>query len=172
MFAHIFILLLAKNISIFSINQFAYTQKRGCRDMIAFLILPWLKDFSCGRRVAFYRSDVTAAFDRVDSILLLLKLFKIKVHKKFYDIMRSWLRPRKAKIILNGTEFKEFFLENMVFQGTVLGPLLWNIFFGSAGKVIRENGFLDVIFADDLNGIRSYLSHVCNLYLLNELKSM
>ena len=86
--------------------------------------------------------------------------------------MRSWLRARKANIILSGTKSDEIFMENMVFQGTVLGPLLWNIFFEGAGKVIRDNGFLDIIFADDLNGMRSFPSHYCNAYLLNELKSM
>ena len=170
--AHIFIVPLSKNVPIFGINQFAYTQERGCRDMIAFLILSWLIEFSRGRRVAFYRSDVTAAFDRVDSFLLLQKLSKIQIHKKFYDVMRSWLRARKANIILSGTKSDEIFMENMVFQGTVLGPLLWNIFFEGAGKVIRDNGFLDIIFADDLNGMRSFPSHCCNAYLLNELKSM
>lgn len=170
--AHIFIVPLARNLPIFGINQFAYTQKRNRRDMIAFLILSWLIDFPNGRRVAFYRSDVTAAFDRVDSILLLQKLFKIKIHKKFYDVMKSWLRQRKAQIILSGTKSVEFFMENMVFQGTVFGVLLWNIFFESAGRIIREDGFLDVVFADDLNGMRSYASHVCDDCLLNDLRSM
>jgi hypothetical protein len=42
----------------------------------------------------------------------------------------------------------------MVFQGTVLGPQLWNLFFADVADAIREFMFEEVIFADDLNAYR------------------
>ena len=45
-------------------------------------------------------------------------------------------------------------MSDMIFQGTVLGPLLWNIFFKDAGSIIRGEGFKDLVFADDINGMR------------------
>ena len=42
----------------------------------------------------------------------------------------------------------------MVYQGTVLGQQLWNLFFEDAYKTIREYWFEEVVFADDLNALR------------------
>ena len=50
-------------------------------------------------------------------------------------------------------------LANMVFQGTVWGPPLWNIFFEDAHIPVNLAGFLDVFFADDLNCFRAFPAH-------------
>jgi len=47
-----------------------------------------------------------------------------------------------------------FQIKDMVYQGTVLGPQLWNLFFADAADAIREFMFEEVIFADDLNAWR------------------
>ena len=46
-------------------------------------------------------------------------------------------------------------LRNMVFQGTVLGPTLWNLFYEDARRAIQEAGFVEIVNADDLNGSRN-----------------
>ena len=42
----------------------------------------------------------------------------------------------------------------MLFQGTVLGPQLWNLFFEDAARAINEFFYEEVIFADDLNAYK------------------
>ena len=42
-------------------------------------------------------------------------------------------------------------LANSVFQGTVLGPPLWNFFYADARFFVRDYGFVETIFADDFN---------------------
>ena len=42
----------------------------------------------------------------------------------------------------------------MVFQGTVLGPDLWNVFFVDAKEPIRKADFKEIMFADDLNAFK------------------
>ena len=44
----------------------------------------------------------------------------------------------------------------MVFQGTVWGPMLWNVFYEDASKAIRSKAFTEIVFADDLNAFRKY----------------
>ena len=39
----------------------------------------------------------------------------------------------------------------MIFQGTVIGPDLWSIFFADAKVPIQKSGFDEIVFADDLN---------------------
>eukprot|EP00746_Dinoflagellata_sp_MGD_P124290 gnl/MRDRNA2_/MRDRNA2_58876_c0_seq1.p1 gnl/MRDRNA2_/MRDRNA2_58876_c0~~gnl/MRDRNA2_/MRDRNA2_58876_c0_seq1.p1 ORF type:complete len:133 (+),score=30.30 gnl/MRDRNA2_/MRDRNA2_58876_c0_seq1:23-400(+) len=48
------------------------------------------------------------------------------------------------------------FLMDMVFQGTVWGPLLWNCFYKDALKPVRDTGFTEAVFADDLNAYKSF----------------
>ena len=42
-------------------------------------------------------------------------------------------------------------LKDMVFQGTVWGPPLWNVFYADARHAIQKHSFEEIIFADDLN---------------------
>jgi hypothetical protein len=42
----------------------------------------------------------------------------------------------------------------MVYQGTALGPQLWNLFCEDAYKAIREFMYEEVVYAEDLNAYR------------------
>ena len=44
----------------------------------------------------------------------------------------------------------------MVFQGTVSGPMLWNLFFEDARHAINDCFFTEVVYADDLNAYRIF----------------
>eukprot|EP00969_Alexandrium_andersonii_P030503 1330548-Alexandrium_andersonii.AAC.1 len=45
-------------------------------------------------------------------------------------------------------------MSNMVFQGTVFGPPLWNIFFADAHLAIESAFVREIVYADDLNAYR------------------
>ena len=61
---------------------------------------------------------------------------------------------RKGKVIVGGESSAEIELINQVFQGTVLGPSLWNLFYADAKDPIRASGFKELMFADDLHSYR------------------
>jgi hypothetical protein len=44
----------------------------------------------------------------------------------------------------------------MVFQGTVLGPPLWNTFYRDARQAIEEWFYTEIVYADDLNAYRIF----------------
>ena len=44
-----------------------------------------------------------------------------------------------------------------VFQGTVLGSPLWNMFFADSRRALALQHFLETVFADDLNAWRAFL---------------
>ena len=50
----------------------------------------------------------------------------------------------------------------MVYQGTVLGPQLWNLYFEDAATAIREFLFEEVVLADDLNEYKIFPSSTPN----------
>ena len=66
-------------------------------------------------------------------------------------VLASWLRQIVAHIVIEGQTSVEMVLENMVFQGTVLGPDLWNLFFEDAREALNECSYKEAVFADDLN---------------------
>jgi len=47
-------------------------------------------------------------------------------------------------------------LMNMVYQGTVTGPTLWNLFFEDSRHAINETFFTEIVYADDLNAYRIF----------------
>jgi len=138
----------------FGPRQFAYTAGRGARDALALLALTWVSALSRGCKVAVYCSDVSGAFDRVCLQKLVVKLRKKGLHPDLVAVLASWLRQRFAFVVVGGTFSKEMSLMNMVFQGTVTGPTLWNLFFEDARHAINEWFFTEVVFADDLNAYR------------------
>ena len=63
----------------------------------------------------------------------------------------SWLAPRTARVVVGGARSRVRPLEDSVFQGTVWGPPLWNCYYADCSAAVALRGFLDIIFADDLN---------------------
>ena len=151
-------------------NQFAYCKGRGSRDAMAFLMLSWILAFQSKQRIALYMSDVAAAFDRVFMDRLVAKLKARSVPKALLDVFISWLQARRAVVVVGGSKSHEFTLQNMVFQGTVWGPLLWNVFYEDASTAIRLNDFVELGFADDLNAFRTYESNVGNSAILQDME--
>jgi hypothetical protein len=151
----LFMPFLLKN-NAFGPNQYAYIPERGARDALANLLLIWLTSIARGRKVAVYCSDVSGAFDRVSLDRLAKKLRSKKVHPAVVDVLVSWLRNRRAKVVVGGEASAGVTLSNMVFQGTVLGPPLWNVFYEDARHAIHEMSFEESVFADDLNAYRVF----------------
>ena len=61
------------------------------------------------------------------------------------------LEDRVSTVIVSGAHSVEEVLANSVFQGTVLGPPLWNLFYADARFSVRKLGFTETVFADDFN---------------------
>ena len=136
-------------------NQFAHTKGRGARDALAYLMMSWILALIRRKKVAVYCSDVSGAFDRVRAERLLEKLRCKGVHPAFVDLAGSRLQQRSAQVVVEGQRSDKMLLRNVVFQGTVPGPTLWNLFYEDARRAIHEAGFVEIVYADDLNGFRS-----------------
>ena len=167
--AHTLITPFVKSLSLYGENQFAYTRGRGARDVIAFLVMTWLFAFASNKIVAVYCSDVAGAFDRVHKHRLLGKLRGSGLHPKLVKIFESWLNERLANVVIGGSMSRSILMRNMVYQGTVFGPMLWNIFFKDAGDAIRAAGFEDISYADDLNAYKVYPGHLSPAYLQQDM---
>ena len=129
----------------FGRNQFAYTPERGARDAIAQLVLTWLVQFGRKKKIAVYCSDVSGAFDKVNSRRLVRKLRAKGVPEEILAVLQSWLAARTARVSVGGKFSRDTGISDMVYQGTVLGRLLWNIFYEDVADAVHLHDFLEIV---------------------------
>ena len=76
-----------------------------------------------------------------------------------------------AKVVVEGHCSEAFEIANQVFQGTVLGPCLWNLFFADVQLELQAVSAQGSVYADDLNVYKVYNSAVPNCEVLEDLNS-
>ena len=132
-------------------NQYAYSKGRSFHDTLLVNVCSWILAMEQGWLVGVYCSDVAGAFDRVDCERLCEKLRVSGLHPQIIAFLMSWLEDRISRVVLGGAHSPDETLANSVFQGTVLGPPLWNIFYADARMAVNAKGFTETVFADDFN---------------------
>ena len=148
------------------LNQFAYIKGRGARDVLAWFTLVILDGFARGKRFGLYNADVSGAFDRVSKERFLRKLLAKGLPEPYLNLIARWLEARMAHVRVPGATSEEFLLIDMVFQGTVLGPLLWNAYFEDVRLATESADFISITYADDLNCLKEFSSDTSNATIL------
>ena len=77
------------------------------------------------------------------------KLQNAGIGRTYLNFIDAYLARRQAQVIVEASDPFEIF--NTVFQGTVLGPPLWNLFFADVVTAAESQGGDASLFADDLN---------------------
>ena len=140
----------------FGENQWAFSSGLSARDLVTMLMMAWLLAVCTGKKVGAYLSDISGAFDRVFKPYLLAKLQGYGVGEALLNFLDAYLSPRKGQVFVQGAQSESFDIANSVFQGTVLGPPLWNSFFADVAGPAASSGGRDAIFADDLNVFQEF----------------
>ena len=86
-------------------------------------------------------------------------------------VFEAWLAERKAVVVCGGQHGDPMQLKNMIYQGTVRGPWLWNLFYQEASLALRAHNFVEIIFADDLNAFRASPLKTPNTQLMDANKA-
>ncbi|KAL3267337.1 hypothetical protein HHI36_011468 [Cryptolaemus montrouzieri] len=90
--------------------------------------------------------DIEKAFDKVWHEALLYKMKKTRFPKKLTNITRSYLQHRKFIVRIENARSEEKKIQAGVLQGSILGPLLFNIFISDIPKMKHSK---IAQFADD-----------------------
>ena len=96
--------------------------------------------------------QMSAAFDRVFGARLTKKLTATGLHPDIIGFLASWLADRTSQVVLGGAASLAEVLADSVFQGTVLGPPLWNVYFADARRALVHTGFQETVFAYAMHG--------------------
>ena len=112
---------------------------------------------------------MSGAFDKVGAERLISKLGVWCGVGQFLDVVARWMQEWTANVVLGGGLSRDMVMRDMVYQGTVLGPCLWNIFCHDARGVLQDLGFTDVTYADNLNAFKCFPSGTPSRSVLHSL---
>ena len=115
----------------------------------------WIAAFNDKKKIGIYLNDISVSFDKVHTERLMKKIEQAGVNEEFITFIKAYLAERSAVVVVNGKSSSKMRLSNMIFQGTVLGPLLWNVFFKDLDDAIEDDSVSINKFAD-LNIQKTY----------------
>ena len=150
--------------------QWAFRKLASARDLVTVSVARWVLSICQRKKIGLYLGDISGAFDKVARNLLLAKLAQLGVAASFLDFLNSYLESRQGFVAVEGALSEVMLLTDMVYQGTVLGPCLWNAFFGDVATYVPEGDEHVQIFADDLKIDCTCSLHSSNDVLLDRLR--
>ena len=115
----------------------------------------WAYNIDRGSVNAVVFLDLKKAFDTVDHVILLSKLFEYGIGGIAHDWFKSYLENRNQKCFVNGSLSDSEFLTCGIPQGTILGPLLFILYINDLPNCLSNA--VARMYADD-----THLTFACN----------
>ncbi|CAF0704299.1 unnamed protein product [Brachionus calyciflorus] len=130
-----------------------------------------LAAFNRNKKLGAIFIDIEKAFDKVWHSGLLFKLDKMRIPDILGKWLKNYLYKRCFMVRVGGFLSTKKLIENGVPQGSVLGPLLFNLFFNDITEV--DSQIDKALFADDISAwSTSNLTSVIKLRLQRFLNSI
>ena len=130
-------------------RQTAYKRKHNTETLLLDLTKYISYNIHNNKYVILIQLDLTAAFDTINHMILYKKLKSIGIHQSIIQLIQSYLTGRTFNIKSN----KPFNTYNCpeigVLQGSVLGPLLFNIYTSDINSIINSHNINYHMYADD-----------------------
>ena len=119
----------------------------GCQSTLLRLVEDWRKALDSHKYVAAILMDLTKAFDCLPHSLLLGKRNVYGLSDKSCTLVSNYLSNRKQRVKL-GPHYSEWAdIVRGVLQGSILGPLLFNVFINDIFHFLHKSSLYN--YADD-----------------------
>ena len=128
-------------------NQYGFREGRSTTAAVLSLTDYIIRAFDDGKFVVGVFLDLTKAFETVNHNILLKKLEYIGVRGVALQWFQSYLTDRKQYVMFNGSKSDSKQLFYSVPQGSILGPLLFNLYINDVASIAMNMN--RTIFADD-----------------------
>jgi len=113
--------------------------------------------------------DVKKAFDSVPHDKLISSLTNIGISGALLNWFKDYLAGRKQRVVLDGIASDFAPVTSGVPQGSILGPLLFNIFMNSISKLPLSPTAKLILYADDILLFRPVDDKTDVLHLQNDV---
>ena len=126
---------------------FAYRKYHGCDTALLSLTEQGKKEIDDNKTIGLVSMDLSKAFDTLPHELIILKLKEYGADEATTALIRDYLSNRFQRVRLGDTLSNWQSISKGVPQGSILGPLLFNIFMNDLSYVIKKSTLST--YADD-----------------------
>ena len=153
-------------------EQFAYKKHHSTETLLIKIVNDVLIAADEKTATVVMLLDLSAAFDTVDHNLLLRILRQeIGIRGTALSWFTSFLKGRCQRIRLGKSVSETITIRFGVPQGSVLGPVLFNIYIRSLYRCVKESGFSIIGYADDHQIMKSFKPSDQVKILSNQLRN-
>jgi len=161
-------------------HQYGFRRGRSTAQAVG-LLNNFVLDAMDGQKVTgMLFLDISKAFDSINHKILLGKLEHIGLSARSLRWFKSYLADRRQCVCINGEMSETRTIDLGVPQGSILGPLLFNVYINSLSSAITKSEL--ILYADDAvlvvaastsreltDALRHDFNEICNWYISNKL---
>ena len=125
----------------------AFRRGYSCQDTLLSLIESWRNDLRANKKVGALLMDLSKAFDCMPHKLLIAKMKAYGMTNQASSLLESYLSDREQRMKIGQTTSSWQNIQKGVPQGSILGPILFNVFINDIFYFIKIGMLTN--YADD-----------------------